>query len=282
MIWVYFLIGLKVDWLSNSKHPLFFFYLKIQPGESLPFLNCFANWLLREVITSAGDGQLSACSVSGGGAEDPRRPWRDGKDGPLPEQGLTHAHFRICALTSILRPRGRVPVRGHGGHWLLFWPTLRGEALGYFPELQSQAQGWFLLYQSGPWWDGSRFRMFILFPWTESLHPVSRSRHPFHVALVICLLVLRPTHSSPLSCRGQTSAYYFPAAFANWPQVRLGQLKKPGEAGGKWVELFKWGCHNRGRQTGWLKTTETYSFSVLAGGSLKSRWLAGLCSPWIF
>ena len=41
VIWVYFLIGLKEDWLSNSKHPLF--YLKIQPGEPLPVLNCFVN-----------------------------------------------------------------------------------------------------------------------------------------------------------------------------------------------------------------------------------------------
>ena len=185
------------------------------------------------------------CSVSGGGAEDPLQSWRNGRDGPLPEQGLTHVHFRICALISILRPRGRLPLRDHGGHWLLFWPTPRGEALGYFPELQSQAQGWFLLYQSGPWWDGPRFRMFILFPsdpWTESLHPIIWHGHPFHVALVICFLVLRSTPSSLLSCRGQNPAYYFPAAFANWPRVRLGQLKEPGQTGGEvgwaiWVGL---------------------------------------------
>ena len=48
---------------------------------------------------------------------DPLRSWRDARDGPLPEQGLTHAHFKICALTSILRPRGRLPLRDDGGHW---------------------------------------------------------------------------------------------------------------------------------------------------------------------
>lgn len=70
MIWVYFLIGLKVDWLSNSKHSLsLFFYLKIQPGEPLPFLNCFANWLwgklshpaLEKAASSALGEEVGGC-----------------------------------------------------------------------------------------------------------------------------------------------------------------------------------------------------------------------------
>ena len=69
-------------------------------------------------------------------------------------------------------------------------------------------------------------------PWTESLHPIIWHGHPFHAALVICFLVLRSTPSSLLSCRGQNPAYYFPAAFANWPRVRLGPLKEPGQTGG--------------------------------------------------
>lgn len=89
MIWVYFLIGLKVDWLSNSKHPLF--YLKIQPGETLLFLNCFANWLLREVITSnPGDWQLSPGSRRGGGIVTTTQDL----EGPSPSRASSHA----CAL----------------------------------------------------------------------------------------------------------------------------------------------------------------------------------------
>lgn len=118
MIWVYFLIGLKVDWLSNSKHPLFFFfYLKIQPGEPLPFLNCVANWLRESYhIQPWREGSLF-CSGRGSG---------DGMESQLsPEPSFSRAS-RPAMHTSASMPRSpfwrhqlRTPICDC---WLLFWP----------------------------------------------------------------------------------------------------------------------------------------------------------------
>lgn len=41
----------------------------------------------------------------------------EGWEGRSSARGLTHAHFRIYALTSILRPRGRLPLHDDGGPW---------------------------------------------------------------------------------------------------------------------------------------------------------------------
>ena len=181
------------------------------------------------------------CSVSGGGAEDPLQSWRDGRDGPLPEQGLTHVHFRICALTSILRPWRRWPQRPLAAS--LTHP--QGRSARLFSWAAEPSSGLVSAVPVGPmmrWAKISNVYSLSFGPWTESLHPIIWHGHPFHAALVICFLVLRSTPSSLLSCRGQNPAYYFPAAFANWPRVRLGPLKEPGQTGGDvgwaiWVGL---------------------------------------------
>lgn len=63
MTLVYFLIGLKVDWLSNSKYPPF--HLKMQLEQPLPFLNCFANWLFWMLSHPLDPGGWDPLSIQG-------------------------------------------------------------------------------------------------------------------------------------------------------------------------------------------------------------------------
>lgn len=184
MISVYFLIGLKVDWLSNSKHPLF--YLKIQPGEPLPFLNCFANWLLGKVITSTPRDRQpsSALGEEGGGAEELALPSGSCHFKNHPFAGLS----RPCMHISISMPWSqlRLPERTLCDHWLLFWPPLWEKGWGCCPEpwrrhQTSQAQYFCCSYQANEQSVqslGSTFS-FLLTLWTSFFHHILWYGHPF-------------------------------------------------------------------------------------------------------
>lgn len=253
MIWVYFLIGLKVDWLSNSKHPLF--YLKIQPGEPLPFLNCFANWLLGKVIAShPGDTALFCCGRGGrwgGGAGFAlgQLPLQEPSFLPRTEQAM-HVHFGICALISMSRLPERTPLCDH---WLLFWPPPREKGWGCCPELRrprrtSQAQCFCCTCQANRQFKTLKYILFPSDPMDRIFPPHLLIRASLSIVpwLFVCSLLDPPLPSSSVLQRTDPCTL-FAGSFANLLRKRFGQLEAPGETGRKWVELVSWAsitkCH---------------------------------------
>lgn len=158
---------------------------------------------------------LHALPVSRGGAVTPSG--REGWEGRSSARGLTHAHFRIYALTSILRPRGRLPLRDDGGPWFSDPPGEKRWVI--FLSCRASSAGFVVPAQAHDEM-GQDFECLFSFlrPGTESPHLTYSAQAPFHVALVICLLVLRSTFLLSALPAEDRPLHIISEGFINWPE----------------------------------------------------------------